>query len=43
LSKEIGEIEAKSAALRAAREKDQQGARDVIMDEVGSVPSVVVG
>jgi hypothetical protein len=41
LRKEIGEIEAKSAARRAAREKDQ-GARDVTMDEVGVVPSVVV-
>jgi hypothetical protein len=42
LSKEIEEIQAKSATRRAAREKEQQGATDVTMDEIGSVPSVVV-
>lgn len=41
LSKEIEELQAKSAARRAAREKEQQGT-DVSMDEVGVVPSVVV-
>ena len=41
LSKEIEELHAKSAARRAAREREQQGA-DVSMDEVGVVPSVVV-
>ncbi len=42
LSKEIQEIQAKSAARRAARETEQQGVADVTMDEVGVVPSVVV-
>jgi hypothetical protein len=42
LSKEIEEIQAKSAARRAARETEQQGAGDVTMDEVGAVPTVVV-
>jgi len=41
LNKEIQEIQAKSAARRAAREKEQHGA-DVTMDEVGTVPNVVV-
>jgi hypothetical protein len=41
LSKEIQEIQAKSAARRAARE-EKQGVADVTMDEVGVVPSVVV-
>jgi hypothetical protein len=41
LSKEIEEIQAKSAARRVAREQDQQGA-DVTMDEVAAVPTVVV-
>ncbi|KAH9985738.1 hypothetical protein BJV77DRAFT_1031425 [Russula vinacea] len=41
LSKEIEELQTKSAARRAAREREQQGA-DVSMDEVGVVPSVVV-
>jgi hypothetical protein len=43
LSKEIEEMQAKSAARRDAREKEQQGAADVTMDEVGAVPTVVVG
>jgi hypothetical protein len=42
LSKEIEEIEAKSAARASRREKEQQGAADVTMDEVGAVPTVVV-
>lgn len=42
LSKEIEEIQAKLAARRAAREKEQQGAADVTMDEVCVVPSVIV-
>jgi hypothetical protein len=44
LSKEIQEIQAKSAERRVAREKEQQGAADVTMtmDEVGTLPSVVV-
>jgi hypothetical protein len=42
LSKELEEIQAKSAARRAAREQEQQGAADVTMDEVGALPSVVV-
>lgn len=43
MSKEIEEMQAKSAARRDAREKEQQGAADVTMDEVGAVPTVVVG
>ena len=42
MRKEIEEMQAKSAARRAVREKEQQGASDVTMDEVGVVPSVVV-
>jgi hypothetical protein len=41
LNKEIEELQAKSAARRTAREREQQGA-DVSMDEVGVVPSIVV-
>jgi hypothetical protein len=41
LNKEIEEVQAKSTARRAAREKEQQGV-DVNMDEVGIVPSIVV-
>jgi hypothetical protein len=41
LNKEIEEMQAKSAARRAVREKEQ-GTADVTMDEVGVVPSVIV-
>ena len=40
LNKEIEDLQAKSAARRAARDRDQ--GTDMSVDEIGAVPSVVV-
>ncbi|KAI9448927.1 hypothetical protein F5148DRAFT_690415 [Russula earlei] len=41
LTKGVEELQAKSAARRAARDKEQHGA-DMSVDEVGAVPSIIV-
>ena len=40
LTKEVEELQAKAAARRAARDRDQ--CADMNVDEVGAVPSIVV-